>query len=230
VRLRLRCGAGAALLGVALGALAPATPVWAEGLTPSPTPTAVTTPTGTGAPTPSASPEPDPTTTMGATATSLAGLSAPVRDITTTVRDIITTVASLDGTETQRDTTSRRTLILDSKVLFPEDRATLSSAARARLRSVARQIVASGATGTVRVDGYTDDQGSAAHGLVLSRQRARAVRGVLAPLLAGTGARIAVRGLGEANPRVPNHDRSGRPIPANQAKNRRVEITFSRSR
>jgi outer membrane protein OmpA-like peptidoglycan-associated protein len=160
---------------------------------------------------------------VGASATSLAGLSAPVRDI-------ITTVESVDGTETQQDTRSRRTVILDSKVLFPEDRATLSAAARDRLRSVARQIVDSKATGTVKVDGYTDDQGSAQHGLVLSRQRARAVRGVLTPLVAGSPVRIAIRGLGEANPRVPNADKAGRPIPANQAKNRRVEISFAPGR
>jgi len=215
----VRRSACAALLGLALTTMAPSAVVWADTATPSPAPTL------DGAPTPTAaSPAtPDPSPTMDATATSLAGLSAPVYDI-------ITTVESIDGSETQRDTTTRRTLVLDSKVLFPEDRATLSAAARKRLRRVAREIEASGATGTVRVDGYTDDQGSAAHGLVLSRQRARAVRGVLAPLLASTGVRIAVRGLGEANPRVPNHDRSGRPIPANQAKNRRVEISFSKSR
>ena len=143
------------------------------------------------------------------------------------VRDIITTVESVDGTETQKDSTTERTVILDSKVLFPEDRATLTAAARRRLRSVARQIVDSSATGTVQVAGYTDDQGSAQHGLVLSRQRARAVREVLTPLLAGSGVRIATRGLGEANPRVPNADKAGRPIPANRAKNRRVEITFT---
>jgi outer membrane protein OmpA-like peptidoglycan-associated protein len=62
---------------------------------------------------------------------------------------------------------------------------------------------------------------------VLSRQRATAVKGVLAPLLAGTGVQIATRGLGEANPRVPNNTKAGRPIPANQAKNRRVEISFT---
>ena len=166
---------------------------------------------------------------MDATGTTLAGLNAaPVYDIVAPpVYDIITTVESIDGTETQQDTKSKRTLILDSKVLFTEDRATLSAAARGRLRSVARQIAGSSVSGTVKVDGYTDDQGSARHGLVLSRQRAKAVQSVLAPLLAGTGVDIATRGLGEANPRVPNNDKSGSPIPANQAKNRRVEITFS---
>lgn len=204
--------AGAALLGLAVFTLAPSALVWAYE-TPSPPATAT--------------PSPNPTTTVGARATTLTGLSAPVRDIVSgPVRDIITTVESIDGTETQKDSTTARTLILDSKVLFPEDRATLSAAARSRLQSVARQIRESSATGTVRVDGYTDDQGSAQHGLVLSRQRADAVRGVLTPLLASSQVRIVTRGLGEADPRVPNADKAGRPIPANQAKNRRVEITF----
>jgi len=205
--------AGVALLASALLTLTPSAPGWADE-TPSPSATLT--------------PSPNPTTTVGATATTLSGLSAPVRDILDApVRDIVTTVESVDGTETQKETTTERTLILDSKVLFPEDRATLSAAARRRLQAVARQITDSSATGTVEVDGYTDDQGSAQHGLVLSRQRAKAVRGVLAPLLVGSQVRVVTRGLGEANPRVPNADKAGRPIPANQAKNRRVEITFS---
>lgn len=210
----LRRSASATVAALVLLTFLPAAPVGAEE-TPSP-PAAAT-------------PSPNPTTTVGATATTLAGLSAPVRDVSTagSVRDIITTLESIDGTETQQDTTTERTLILDSKVLFPEDEATLSPAARKRLRSVAGQITASSATGTVRVDGYTDDQGSAKSGLVLSRKRAAAVRDVLAPLLAGSQVRITTRGLGEADPRFPNNDKAGRPVPANQAKNRRVEITFT---
>ena len=167
-------------------------------------------------PTPSATITPSP----GASATSLHGLSAPVRDFSTVVE-------SIDGTETERASRTRRTVILDSKVLFAEDSARLSGSARRRLESVARQIVDLRATGTVRVDGYTDDQGSAAYGLVLSRRRAEAVRGVLAPLVSGQDVRITTRGRGEADPRFPNRDKAGRAIPENQAKNRRVEITFT---
>ena len=228
----LRRTASATLLALVLLSLLPAAPVGAEE-TPSPpvaaTPSPAVPPSPAVTPNSTVAPSPNPTTTMGATATTLAGLSAPVRDLSTagTVREIITTLESIDGTETQKDTPTERTLILDSKVLFPEDEATLSSAARKRLRSVAGQITASSATGTVRVDGYTDDQGSAKSGLVLSRERAAAVRDVLAPLLAGSQVQITTRGLGEADPRFPNADKAGRPIPANQAKNRRVEITFT---
>jgi outer membrane protein OmpA-like peptidoglycan-associated protein len=177
-------------------------------------PTAPASADPTPLPTPTLTPSPE------ATATSLQGLSAPVRDFSTVF-------ASIDGTETQRASRTRRTVILDSKVLFAEDSARLSGAARRRLASVAGQIVDSGATGTVRVDGYTDDQGSAAYGLVLSRRRADAVRDVLAPLVSAQGVTIRTRGRGEADPRFPNRDRAGREIPKNQAKNRRVEITFT---
>jgi len=170
------------------------------------------------------------TPSPGASATSLEGLSAPVRDIHLPPgRTITTTVNSIDGAETQRDTQTSRTVILDSRVLFAEDRARVTPSARLRLVAVARQIKAAGATGTVTINGYTDDQGSAQHGLVLSRQRAEAVRAVLAPVLAAGNVTIRTRGYGEAHPRFPNADRSGTPIPKNQAKNRRVEITFSRA-
>ncbi len=220
--------AGAVVLALTLAGVAPADG-WADG-TPSPTPEAVPTPTAAEAPTSSTAvtARPGPTTTMGATATSLAGLSAPVHDILRgPVYNIVTTVESTDNTETQLNSGNKRTVILDSKVLFAEDKATLSKAARGRLTSVARQIIDTSATGTVHVDGYTDNQGSARHGLVLSRQRAAAVKMVLEPMLVGRSVRIVTRGLGEADPRVPNTDKAGRAIPANQAKNRRVEISFT---
>lgn len=200
---RTRRTAAASVVAVVVLALVPAAPASADP-TPSPTP----------GPTPTLTPSP------GATATSLAGLSAPVRDFSTVVE-------SIDGTETRRASKTRRTLILDSKVLFGEDSARLSGSARERLQSVAREIVDSGASGTVQVDGYTDDQGSAAYGLVLSGKRANAVRDVLAPVISAQGVTIKTRGRGEADPRFPNRDEAGREIPKNQAKNRRVEITFA---
>ena len=177
-------------------------------------------------------PSPSPTVSQPATPTSLSGLSAPVRSILVTgrgpVRSIVTTVESFNGQEAQEDTGTTRTLILDSRVLFAEDRAVVTRPARGRLLAVARTLRSAGATGTVRINGYTDDQGSAQHGLVLSRQRAEAVRAVLAPRLAGTGVVLRTRGYGEADPRFANESSSGQPIPANQARNRRVEITFAK--
>lgn len=208
---RPRLIAGLLSLVVAVGLVTEGQQAWAD-----------TSPSATESPTVASSP--------GATADSLADVNAPIRDISLAhapVFDIVVTVESLDGRETQEDTEDRRTLILDSRVLFAEDRAVVTPAAHARLRRVATQIRDAGATGSVRIAGYTDDQGSAAHGLVLSRQRAAAVRRVLAPLLSSSGVTLTTRGFGEADPRFPNLDKAGSPIPANRARNRRVEISFT---
>ncbi len=154
---------------------------------------------------------------------------APVLGITAVVLDLSTTVESLDGTEAETSTPSKRTVILTSDVLFAEDSYALAARARQRLREIAREIAVSGAAGTVHVEGHTDDQGSAAYGLVLSRRRADAVRDVLAPLLKDRAVTIAAAGYGEARPRVPNIV-GGQPSPANRAQNRRVEISFAPSR
>ena len=68
--------------------------------------------------------------------------------------------------------------------------------------------------------GYTDDLGSAQHGLVLSRQRAAAVAGVLRPQLDQTDYPFSVSGRGEADPAVPNDSEKNRKL------NRRVELTY----
>jgi outer membrane protein OmpA-like peptidoglycan-associated protein len=149
---------------------------------------------------------------------------AQVLPITAQVLDIATTVESIDGTEAEEQTETARTVILTSDVLFPEDSAALTARARARLAALAAQVRAAGVTGTLQVNGYTDDQGSAAYGLTLSRRRADAVRAVLAPALPGIP--VVTRGYGEADPRVPNIV-GGRPSEANRAKNRRVEITYA---
>ncbi len=154
---------------------------------------------------------------------------APVLDITAVVLDLTTTVESLDGAEAEESAPDKRTVILTSDVLFAQDSYALTTRARQRLRQIARDIKVSRAAGTVRVDGHTDDQGSAAYGVVLSRRRADAVRDVLAPLLKGADLTIATAGHGEARPRVPNIV-DGKAIPANRAKNRRVEISFAPDR
>ena len=62
-------------------------------------------------------------------------------------------------------------MVLASSVLFAESSPRLSARAREALARVAAQIRAGGVHGTITVNGYTDDQGSAAIGLTLSRQR-----------------------------------------------------------
>ena len=71
--------------------------------------------------------------------------------------------------------------------------------------------------------GFTDDLGSAAHGDVLSKQRANAVQDVLAKELNDSNVTFEVRGYGEQYPISSNATESGR------KKNRRVEVSFARS-
>lgn len=108
-------------------------------------------------------------------------------------------------------------VVLDGNVLFAKDSAVVRPAARERLNEVIEVLRERGA-GKVHVVGHTDDLGSAAHGLILSRQRARAVRDILEPRL--DGFRITSDGKGETEPRVPNTDEASRAL------NRRVEIHF----
>lgn len=70
----------------------------------------------------------------------------------------------------------------------------------------------------VRLDGYTDNTGSAAANVRLSGQRAEAVQAAMAN--AGIAAnRLSARGFGAENPRADNTTEDGR------AQNRRIEVT-----
>lgn len=184
-----------------------------------------------------AAPEPSVTATPDPLPASLVGVDAPVVDLITPVvdlvapvDDLITRVSSLDATRTTIDQGPTRRLVLASSVLFAESRSELSPAALATLADAAQQVRASGAHGTVTVDGYTDDQGSAAIGLVLSRRRAAAVTAVLGRDLAGLGFTFAQHGYGEADPIAPNEHPDKSPDRAGQARNRRVVIGFTPSR
>ncbi len=110
---------------------------------------------------------------------------------------------------------------LDATVLFGRDSARLRPGAAGSIRRVARHLRSFGA-GTVTVTGYTDDLGTAAHGLDLSRRRARAVARVLRTELPADPYRVVSVGKGERDPAVPNTSE------ANRRKNRRVVITLDR--
>lgn len=115
-------------------------------------------------------------------------------------------------------------------VLFAFDSATLTPAARQILAKAAPQLVAAARGKTVQVVGHTDNQGSTSYNQRLSEQRAQAVAAVLAPALRRAGITVRTSGKGETQPLVPNVDRSGRPIPQNQQRNRRVSFVFPRAR
>ena len=118
------------------------------------------------------------------------------------------------------DKTPRRTVVsFDATVLFAKDSPKINSQARGRLAEVGRDLKAEGA-GSVKITGYTDDLGTKAHGLTLSRQRAQAVSKVLRRYLPTSSFTFTVRGLGESHPAVPNTSERNRRI------NRRVVVIY----
>jgi outer membrane protein OmpA-like peptidoglycan-associated protein len=148
--------------------------------------------------------------------------TARVVDITAPVVDIVTATSDPEGVVTDQESARQVTLVLDATVLFAKDSATLTRRARSVLADVVRRIEQVG-PGAVRIVGYTDDLGSAQHGLVLSRQRAQAVAAALRPRLAAADHPFTVEGRGETDFVAPNTSE------ANRRKNRRVEVTMSRS-
>ena len=110
--------------------------------------------------------------------------------------------------------------VAPSNVLFDENRAVLKPTARAALRAILADLNKQSPNGRITVDGYTDNQGSEASGLTLSKARAEAVARFLTTAGGVARSRIAeLNGYGEANPAFPNSTE------ANMAKNRRVVVS-----
>lgn len=113
-----------------------------------------------------------------------------------------------------------RQVVLNSDVLFGFDSSTLTPGASSAVTSLAEQLRTAGVTGTIQVNGYTDDLGTVAYDLALSRDRALAVARVLQAGLAGQPVILAPQGFGQANPVAPNDS------DPNRARNRRVTIVL----
>ncbi|MGQ5635366.1 MULTISPECIES: OmpA family protein [unclassified Streptomyces] len=138
------------------------------------------------------------------------------------VLDIKSVVEDQSGDERREDTNADVTFALQAEVLFGKDSAKLGEEARSRIATIAEEIKKQNAT-QVRVFGFTDNLGSAAHGDVLSRQRANAVQAVLDQDLNDPDITFEVRGYGEQYPIADNSTEEGR------RKNRRVEVSFPRT-
>ncbi|MFD9225168.1 OmpA family protein [Streptomyces sp. NPDC060064] len=137
------------------------------------------------------------------------------------VLEIKQVVGDEAGDQQREDSNSEVKFSLQAEVLFGKDSAELSSDANSRIKAIAEEIKKQNAT-KVRVFGFTDDLGSAAHGDVLSKQRADAVHGVLSKELAAVGITYEIRGYGEQFPIAENTSEE------NRRKNRRVEVSFPR--
>ncbi len=110
--------------------------------------------------------------------------------------------------------------VAPSSVLFDENREVLKTTARKALRAIVADLNNTSPKGEITIDGYTDNQGSKASGLILSKARAEAVARFLTTTGGVARSRIAeLNGYGEANPAFPNDSE------ANMAKNRRVVIS-----
>jgi outer membrane protein OmpA-like peptidoglycan-associated protein len=105
---------------------------------------------------------------------------------------------------------------------FVSGRSGLRTDSRGRLRAIVAFVQASPAS-TIRIEGHTDSRGNPQTNLVLSQQRADAVRKAL--IAQGVAAsRIRAVGLGAEQPIAKNTTAAGR------ARNRRVEIILLRSK
>ncbi len=113
-----------------------------------------------------------------------------------------------------------RQVVLPSDVLFGLDSAQLSPETQNALSDLAQQIKTAHITGQIQVNGYTDNLGSAAHGLDLSRQRALAVAQALQAALGASPVTLLPQGFGDADPIADNGTEQGR------ARNRRVTIVL----
>ncbi|MFI9628645.1 OmpA family protein [Streptomyces sp. NPDC052042] len=136
------------------------------------------------------------------------------------VLDIVQVIEDEGGEERREDSNANVKFALQAEVLFGKDSAKLSPAAHSRIAAIAAEIKKQNAT-KVRVFGFTDNLGSAAHGDVLSKQRANAVQSVLVKDL-GSTVTFDIRGYGEQYPVANNSTEEGR------KKNRRVEVSFPR--
>ncbi|MFD7296018.1 OmpA family protein [Streptomyces sp. NPDC059897] len=140
------------------------------------------------------------------------------------VLDIKSVVEDLSGDERRTDTNEDVTFALQAEVLFPKDSAKLNPDAKSRIQAIADEIENQKAS-SVRVFGFTDNLGSYAHGLKLSKNRAESVHDALTAALGAKGGNITfqVRGYSEDYPIADNGSEQGR------KKNRRVEVSLPKS-
>jgi outer membrane protein OmpA-like peptidoglycan-associated protein len=113
-------------------------------------------------------------------------------------------------------------VVLSSDLLFDTGSSRLTRKASAALTVLIRDARAQKRRGTVSVSGYTDDRGTTAYNLKLSKRRAHAVALALQAGLAGQGMRFVSHGFGED----PKHFVQPNTTSEGQQRNRRVTVTF----
>jgi outer membrane protein OmpA-like peptidoglycan-associated protein len=109
------------------------------------------------------------------------------------------------------------------EIRFEHDSDVIGPESRRPLEVLAEFIASHGELGTIEVHGHTDEQGTPAYNMALSRRRARAVVAFLVE--AGVGEeRLRARGFGDSRPVV------RATTPDARARNRRVEFVIVNER
>jgi outer membrane protein OmpA-like peptidoglycan-associated protein len=148
----------------------------------------------------------------------------PVSSTTPLVTPTPTPTPTAKVTPTQEPSTPVRSrkpnVTLKSDLAFGFNSSLLSGAAKTAIDKVAHQVRHAHLKGTIYVDGYTDNIGSAAYGKVLSQKRADAVASYLRSRLGDAPVTVVPVGHGEADPIASNATAAG------QKQNRRVTITL----
>ena len=121
----------------------------------------------------------------------------------------------LEGAEIQRIGEGIK-ITFDSGILFDIDKSDLRPVSQTNLADLAK-ILNKYPDTNILIEGHTDDTGTDAHNLTLSKERARSVSLNLATHEVKS-ARFSIEGYGEAQPIVMNDTPEGR------QKNRRVDI------
>jgi outer membrane protein OmpA-like peptidoglycan-associated protein len=117
---------------------------------------------------------------------------------------------------------------LAADVLFDFDKADLKSEAEPQLADVAT-VIKSYPGAAVNIEGHSDGKGADAYNQTLSEKRAASIAQWLVAKGGASAAQLHTRGWGKTKPIAPNTKPNGGDDPEGRAKNRRVEITITKS-
>ncbi|MEV8336672.1 OmpA family protein [Streptomyces niveus] len=134
------------------------------------------------------------------------------------VHELVGRIEYLGEGEAYSVSKSSVTIGLQSTLLFAKDSSELTPQAGKELGKLADELAIGKIDKPIRINGYTDNLGSSAHGLKLSRERANAIKEVMEkdrPDLT-----FRAKGFGERDPIADNSTEEGR------ERNRRAEIVF----
>jgi OmpA-OmpF porin, OOP family len=114
-------------------------------------------------------------------------------------------------------------ILLDDIIHFDTDSPRVHHASLSIIKKIADFIAANPDVLEVDIEGHADETGTSEHNLMLSRQRAEAVKRVIVQYGVAEK-RITTHSYGESRPKVPGHAEE------QLRQNRRVEFTVTRSR